>query len=173
MQLPDGLPTEPVSTFERRGSAIAHGSGLIIGVPLILIGTVIGVPPAFAYIPSAIVAYLIARSFRRRRLAWGAFQGMQATVIQLTITLLMFVLLFTGSATTAIAIFFLLAVLLFLYSLWGAWDTLFGEDFRYIIISRMLYRVSETNLRRLERRRRLFRPYSVENDEERGNEPPR
>jgi hypothetical protein len=46
------------------------------------------------------------------------------------------------------------AVLLFLYTMWGAWDTLFGYDFRYIGISRLLTRVSEANIRRHQRRQR-------------------
>ncbi len=160
------------SPGERRGSAAAHAAGLWVGVPLVFVCLYIGVPPGFAYIPSCAVAYLIARSFRRRRMAWGSFQGMQAAAIQLIITVLMIALMFAEPSSVRFTIMFLMAVLLFLYSLWGAWDTLFGDDFRYIGISRLLHRVSEANLQRLERRRGFGQPYRIQ-EIEKDDDPPR
>jgi hypothetical protein len=64
------------------------------------------------------------------------------------------------------------ATLIFLYSLWGAWDTLLGHDFRYVGINGLLRRVSESNLRRQERKRGLFRPYRTGNDDQPGGNPP-
>ena len=113
------------SKNERKGSAIAHGSGLIIGLPLILLlGLFVGLPPAFSYIPSVIVSYMIARSFRRRRRAWGAFQGMQASVVHLGVVLLAIAAQMLGSTSRPAQFLFMAATLIFLYSLWGAWDTL-------------------------------------------------
>jgi chloramphenicol 3-O-phosphotransferase len=48
----------------------------------------------------------------------------------------------------------------FLYSLWGAIDTLLGYDFHYVGISNLLEHVSRTNLNRRERRRRWFGGWS-------------
>lgn len=161
------------SKFERRGSAIAHGSGLIIGLPLILLlGIFVGLPPAFSYIPSVIISYMIARSFRRRRRAWGAFQSMQASVVHLGVALLAIAAHLLGPTSRPSSFLFMLAALLFLYTLWGAWDTLLGHDFRYIGINGFLHRVSQSNLKRQERRRGLFRPYRADKDEQTRKQPP-
>ena len=153
------------SRYERKGSAIAHGSGLIIGLPLILLlGLFAGLPPAFSYIPSVIVSYMIARSFRRRRRAWGAFQGMQASVVHLGVVSLAIAAQFLGSSSRPSQFLYMGATLLFLYSVWGAWDTLLGQDFRYLGINNLLHRVSESNLKRQDRRRGLFRPYRIDNE---------
>jgi hypothetical protein len=155
----------PLSRIERWGSAIAHGSGLIFGLPLILLlGILVGLQPPFSYIPSVIIAYMIARSFRRRRMAWGAFQGMQAAVIHLGVVILALAAQLLGAVSRPSQFLYLAATLLFLYSLWGAWDTLLGHDFRYIGINSLLHRVSESNLRRQERKRGLFRPYRTGKD---------
>ena len=176
---PPRLPPQPSQTpgefslGERRGSAAAHASGLWVGVPLILLGLLMGMQPAFTYIPSAIVSYLIARSFRRNNQAWGAFQGMQATVIQLVILFLLLTVTLVGPAFPGLVLVLpLVALLLFIYSLWGAWETLFGEDFRYIGINRMLRHVSEVNLRRQERRRRFGQPYRIQEIDKDDNQPP-
>ncbi|MDA0734447.1 MAG: hypothetical protein O2909_02485 [Chloroflexi bacterium] len=161
------------SKFERQGSAIAHGSGLVIGLPLILLlGFIVGLQPAFAYIPSVIISYMIARSFRRRRRAWGAFQGMQAAVVHLGIVLLALSAHLLGPASRPSQFLFMAATLIFFYSLWGAWDTLLGHDFRYIGINGLLHRVSQSNLKRQERKRGLFRPYRTGNDDLPGQKPP-
>ena len=153
------------SRYERKGSAIAHGSGLIIGLPLILLlGLFAGLPPAFSYIPSVIVSYMIARSFRRRRRAWGAFQGMQASVVHLGVVSLAIAAQLLGSFSRPSQFLYMGATLLFLYSVWGAWDTLLGQDFRYLGINSLLHRVSESNLKRQDRRRGLFRPYQIDNE---------
>ena len=153
------------SRYERMGSAIAHGSGLIIGLPLILLlGLFAGLPPAFSYIPSVIVSYMIARSFRRRLRAWGAFQGMQASVVHLGVVSLAIAAQFLGSSSRPSQFLYMGATLLFLYSVWGAWDTLLGQDFRYLGINSLLHRVSESNLKRQDRRRGLFRPYRIDNE---------
>ena len=84
-------------------------------------------------------------------MAWGAFQAMQASVVQL--------LIFVFAAVSALGGFypqfaFLIAGLLFLYSLAGALDSFLGFHFRYIVIGRALERVSAVNLDRPEPRRR-------------------
>ena len=97
-----------------------------------------------------------ARKFRSKGLPWGAFQGMQAAVIHLAIALLALAANLLGDASRSTAsLLFMLAVLLLLYSVWGAWDTMFGEDFRYIGIDRLLHRVSQSNLNRRQPRRRF------------------
>ena len=151
------------SKGECRGSAIAHASGLLIGVPLVLIQFL---PLSLAFIPSPVVSYMIARAFRRRGKGWGAFQGMQASVVQLAILFLAFVASLFDPSSPQFSFIFMIGILIFLYSLWGAWDTLLGHDFRYIGISKLLDRVSEANLKRLERRRGLFRPYRTDNNDD-------
>ena len=138
----------PYTKIERWGGCAAHGSALFVGLPLALLSQEF---PWFLA-PCPVVAYIISRSLRRRKLAWGAFQGMQATVVQLLILL---------SAVAASAGFlshlaFLFAILLFLYSLAGALDTFLGYDFRYVGIGNLLERVSRVNLDRPERRRRWW-----------------
>ncbi len=167
MQFTNGPEPYVPSQIERRGSAIAHGSGLLIGVPLILLGLLMSLPPGFAYLPCPVIAYyLFARKFRSKRLPWGAFQGMQAAVIHLAIALLALAAALLGDASrSAASLLFMLAFLLFLYSVWGAWDTMLGEDFRYIGIDRLLHRVSQSNLkRRQQQRRRLFRRSHIEDE---------
>ena len=139
----------PYTKGERRGSSVAHGAALLIGLPLTIL--LIDFPLSLA--PCPVVAYLIARSFRRRRLAWGAFQGMQASAVHLLILLLA-----TGTVLSDmvphLALFFgTAAFLLFLYSLWGSLDTLLGYDFRYVYVGNLLDRVSRANLNRREERR--------------------
>ena len=101
--------------------------------------------------PCPVMAYLISRYFRRRRLAWGAFQGMQAALVQL----LILVLAATASSAGFLSqVAFLLGILLFLYSMAGALDTFLGHDFRYRVIGNWMERASRANLDRQERRRR-------------------
>jgi hypothetical protein len=150
----------PFPKVERRGSALAHATALLIGMPILLTGFL---PLSLAFIPCPVVSYLIARAFRRRRKAWGAFQGMQASVVQLIIVLLAFIASLIDPASRLFAIMFAMGALTFLYTLWGAWDTLLGYDFRYIGISQFLDRVSRANLERQERRRGLFRRYRIDN----------
>lgn len=152
----------PYSKWERRGSAFAHASGLLIGVPLIALQF----PPLFAFLPNPVVAYLIARTFRRKRMAWGAFQGIQASVVHLILLVLLFVPVLTLEiAPLMAAVLFTAAAILFIYTLWGAWDTLLGYDFRYIGIGKFLDRVSQANLDRAERRRGLIPPHRTERDD--------
>ena len=150
----------PFPKVERRGSALAHATALLIGMPILLTGFL---PLSLAFIPCPVVSYLIARAFRRRRKAWGAFQGMQASVVQLIIVLLAFIASLIDPASRLFSIMFAMGALTFLYTLWGAWDTLLGYDFRYIGISQFLDRVSRANLERQERRRGLFRRYRTDN----------
>lgn len=142
---------------ERIGSAIAHAAPLVVGVPLYPLLGSLGV--GITLIPCPIVAYLISRSFRRRQSAWGAFQGMQAAIVQLILLALVFAASFLESSTAGSAAFaqiqlvlFVAAFLLFLYTLWGGWDCAWGYDFRYIFISNFVDRVTAANLRRQERR---------------------
>ena len=153
-----GVPA--LSKVERWGSCLAHGSTLFIGVPL----TILLSFPLFL-VPCPVAAYMIARSFRRRRLAWGAFQGMQASAVQLLILLMATGTVFADPVPRLGLLFVTTGFLLFLYSLWGALDTLLGYDFRYAYIGNLLERVSQSNLERPELRRRWFggnRPDSVD-----------
>ena len=137
----------PYTRVERWGSCLAHGSALAIGLPVAMLF------PNFPWFlaPCPVVAYMISRFFRRRRLAWGAFQGMQAAVVQLMILLLAAT---ASSADFLSQVAFLLGILLFLYSLAGALDTFLGHDFRYLVIGNWMERASQANLARPERRRR-------------------
>ena len=140
------------STVERLAGGFAHGGTLFIGVPLTFF---LHEFPLFLA-PSALVAYMISRSFRRRRMAWGAFQAMQAAVVQFVILLLALGMDNTDSAPGLAMIFGLAGFLIFLYSLWGALDTFMGFDFRYFYIGDLLNKVSQANLNRIERRRGWF-----------------
>ena len=142
----------PYTNLERRGSAIAHGSALLIGVPL----TIFLLDLPFSLVPCPVVSYLISSSFRRRKLAWGAFQGLQASVIHSLIMLTATVIVVADLPYRLALTMGTAAFLLFLYSMWGALDTLLGDDFRYIGISNFLDRVSQANLQRQERSRRWF-----------------
>jgi hypothetical protein len=165
VQLPE--PSPPYSLLERRGSAVAHGVALLVGVPLLLFQLL---PLPLAFLANPVVAYFIARSFRRRRMAWGAYQGMQAAVVHFTMLVILFLpVLFPAAPPLLGMLSFTMGVLLFLYSLWGAWDTLLGYDFRYIGISNLLHRVSQANLKRIEQNRGLLQPYRTERDDQ----PPR
>lgn len=154
---PDELEDCPVFTVrERVGGAVAHAAPLLVGVPLFpLLGNV-----GFALLPSPIIAYVISRAFRNQQSAWGAFQGMQATLVHLVLVVLVFIAYFTGvgsesgavpSQITLVA--FVLAFLLFLYTLWGAWDTAWGDDFRYIFVCNFVDRINASNMLRQELRR--------------------
>ncbi len=143
-------PPSDHSQGERWGSALAHGSGLVIGVPLAVTGFL---PLSIAMTPCPVVAYYIGRAFRRRGLAWGAFQGLQASLVHFLIVVLAYVSSLGDPWSKPMVTTWTFAVLLFLYTLWGAWDTAFGYNFRYIGISRLLSRVTEANIRRHERRR--------------------
>jgi hypothetical protein len=126
--------------------------------------TLLLLPLPLALVPCPVVSYLIARSFRRRKLGWGAFQGMQASLIQLLI-LALATITKVGDAFPPLALTFgTAAFLVFLYSLWGAVDTLLGYDFHYAGISNLLERVSQANLNRRERRRRWLGGGSDKND---------
>ena len=157
------LDSQHHSRAETRGSAIAHGSALLIGLPL----AVFLLPLPLSLVPCPVVAYFIARAFRRRKLAWGAFQGMQAAVVHLFILILMFTASRINSSLGLILAFWTAGVLLFLYSLWGAVDTALGYDFRYIGIGSLLDRVSQANLARQERRRRWFGGWSGKDNQDR------
>lgn len=155
---PDEIEEErPVfSKRERIGSAVAHGTPLVVGVPLVLITPLVGGNLFMAILPCPIVAYVISRSFRRRQSHWGAFQAMQAALSQLILVVLTFVFIGMGDMLVPQlqAMSFVLTFLLFLYTLWGAWDTAWGYDFRYIFISNFVDRVTAANLRRQEQRNR-------------------
>ena len=140
---------------ERTGGAIAHATPLLVGVPLVVITPLVGGNLFMALVPCPIVAYVISRSFRRRQSAWGAFQAMQAALVQLILLVLIFasVLMGEGTPSQVSTLTFVLTFLLFLYTLWGAWDTAWGYDFRYLFISNLVDRVTAANLRRQEYRR--------------------
>jgi len=134
--------------IERLGGGLAHAGALVLGVPLAVF--LLPAPAAFAICPAA--AYLISRRFRQRQMPWGSFQSLQAAVIQL-------VMLALVTLTVAVSLPRRLDLtlgtgwfLLLLYTLWGAVDTLFGYDFRYIYIGNWVERVSRANLGRANRR---------------------
>lgn len=148
------------SKRERTWGAIAHATPLVVGVPLVIITPLVGGNLFMALVPCPIVAYVISRAFRRRQEVWGAFQAMQAALIQMILLVLVFSSLLLGDAapvqaTTAAFVF---TFLLFLYTLWGAWDTAWGYDFRYIFISNFVDRITEANFRRQEIRRQHQNP---------------
>ena len=156
------LDSQHHSRAETRGSAIAHGSALLIGLPLWFF-----LPLYIALIPCPVVAYMISRFFRRRKLAWGAFHGMQAAVMHLLILALIFVGSLADMASNLGLSLWTSGVVLFLYSLWGTVDTLLGYDFRYLGISSLVDRVSQANLDRQERRRRWFGGWSGKDNQDR------
>lgn len=147
-----GREDAPFSKVERWASCFAHGSTLFIGVPLTLF---LQQFPLFLA-PTPLVAYMISRSFRRRGMAWGAFQGMQAAVVQFAILLLAVGVDRAETAPRMALVFGLAGFLLFLYSLWGALDVFMGYDFRYFYVGDLLNKVSQANLNRPERRRGWF-----------------
>ena len=144
------LEQSPYSVGERRGAFVAHCSLLLIGLPL----TFILLPIPFSLVPCPIVSYMLARYFRRRRLVWGAFQSIQASVIQMVILLVFALIVLTNLPPGLALALGTVGFLLFLYTLWAALDTLLGYDFHYIMISKLVRRVSYVNLERQERRRR-------------------
>ncbi len=81
---------------------------------------------------------------------------MQAAVVQFVILLLAVGMDNTGAAPNLALVFGLAGFLIFLYSLWGALDTLLGFDFRYFYIGDLLNKVSQANLNRAERKRGWF-----------------
>ena len=141
---------------ERVGSSIAHGAPLLVGVPLLLITPLVGGNLFMALVPCPVVAYVISRSFRRQESTWGAFQGMQATLVHLIIVVLSFLFLLSidSAPTQLVTVLFVSTFLLFLYTLWGAWDTAWGYDFRYVFVSNLVDRITAANQRRQEGRRR-------------------
>ena len=153
---PDELEEErpSFSKGERIGSAIAHAAPLVVGFPLIFLFLLASGDLFMAMVPCPIVAYFISRYFRRRQLVWGAFQGMQAALAQMLLVALVFVALFLagGLPSQVELVVSVSAFLLFLYTLWAAWDTAWGYDFRYILISNFVDRIIAANLRRQERR---------------------
>lgn len=137
------------SSTERWGAGFAHSSLLLIGLPL----TVILLPIPFSLAPCPVVAYMLARFFRRRMLVWGSNQSIQASAIQVLIFLLAGIVVLTNLPRQIDLAFGTVGFLLFLYTLWAAFDTLLGYDFRYVLIGKMVSRVSEANLKRQERRK--------------------
>ena len=155
---PEEIEESPVFTKgERFGGAFAHGTPLLLGIPLVIITPLVGGNLFMALVPCPIAAYIISRSFRRRQSAWGAFQAMQAAIVQLILLVLVLTAILLGDSAPSqvVAVTFVLTFLLFLYTLWGAWDTAWGYDFRYIFISNLVDRITDANLRRQEHRRQL------------------
>ena len=144
------LNESPYSLAERRGAFVAHCSLLLIGLPL----TFILLPVPFSLAPCPVVAYMLARYFRRRRLVWGAFQSIQASVIQMLILVVAALIMLTNLPPRIDLTLGTVGFLLFLYTLWAALDTLLGYDFHYIMISKVVHQVSEVNFGRQERRER-------------------
>ena len=157
--------TEQYPRIERWGSAVAHGSVACVGIPITLL--LLNLPWSLLGCP--VLSYMIARSFRRRGRAWGAYQGMQASVIQLLLLVCAVTAYFVADLNTISNLISFGAFLLFIYSMWGALDTWLGEDFNYIGISRLLGYVSRQNLARPEVRRRWFTMRQNEPEDKEGN----
>ncbi len=96
---------------------------------------------------------------------WGAYQGMQASVIQLLILILAIFTVLAANIPRLSNAFLLFVFLLSLYSLWGALETWLGYDFHYRGISYILEHVSHRNMGRREARGGLFGVGSTEEDE--------
>ena len=120
---------------------------LVFGVPLAFF--VLPTPLAFTLGPA--VSYFISRRFRRRQRPWGAFQTLQAAVLQLVILALIVLAVAANLPPRLELTFGTAAFLLLLYSLWGAVDALMGYDFRYILIGNLVEKVSRANLGRINR----------------------
>ena len=163
--LPDEIEERPhFSKVERIGGAVAHAIPLLIGIPLaFLLGNLIT-----GLLPCPIIAYIISRSFRSRQLEWGAFQSLQATLMQLILVVTAFTATLFGDASRGTLFAGSGGFLIFLYTLWGAWDTAFGYDFRYIFISNLVDRITSANLQRQQRRQQR----SDRSAEENGDLPP-
>ena len=138
------------SSAERWGASFAHSTLLFIGLPL----TIILIPIPFSLAPCPVVAYMLARFFRRRNLAWGADQSIQASAIQVLIFLIAGLVVFIDLPRQMEMAIGTSGFLLFLYTLWAAFDTSLGYDFRYILIGKSVSRVTSANLKRQERRKR-------------------
>ena len=152
------------STIERLGAAAGHASLLVAGIP----ATVLLLDLPWSLLSCPVLPYLIGRSFRRRGMAWGAYQGMQASAVQLLI-LVMAIMAFLTSGFQSLSYLFIAGgFFLFIYSLWGALDTWLGDDFQYIGISRLLENVSRRNMARQELRHKWFRSGSSDRND-RGN----
>ena len=151
--------------IERWGSALAHGSVACVGIPVTLL--LLDLPWSLLGCP--VLSYMIARSFRRRGRAWGAYQGMQASVIQLLLLVCALAAHLADDLNTISNLFSFGAFLLFIYSMWAALDTWLGEEFNYIGISRLLGYVSKRNLGRPEVRRRWFNMGQNEPEDKEGN----
>jgi hypothetical protein len=163
MQEPEQLKAEH-SRNERLGSAIAHASLLVVGLPATVL--LLDLPWSLLFCP--VLPYMIGRSFRRRGMSWGAYQGMQASVVQLLI-LVVAIMAFLASGFQSLSVLFIAGgFFLSLYTLWGALDTWMGDDFQYIGISRLLENVSRRNMERQEVRHRWFRSGSSDRND-RGN----
>ena len=146
------------------GSAIAHASLLVVGLP----ATVLLLDLPWSLLVCPVLPYLIGRSFRRRGMTWGTYQGMQTSVVQLLILVVAIMAFLTSGFQSLSVVFVAGGFFLFLYSLWGALDTWLGDDFQYIGISRLLENVSRRNMARQEVRRRWFNSGSSDRND-RGN----
>ena len=138
------------SSAERWGASFAHSTLLFIGLPL----TIILIPIPFSLAPCPVVAYMLARFFRRRNLSWGADQSIQASAIQVLIFLIAGLVVFIDLPRQMDMAIGTSGFLLFLYTLWAAFDTSLGYDFRYVLIGKSVSRVTSANLKRQERRKR-------------------
>lgn len=152
------------SRNERLGSAIAHASLLVVGIPATVL--LLDLPWSLLFCP--VLPYMIGRSFRRRGMTWGAYQGMQASVVQLLILVVAMMAWLTSGLQSLSVLFIAGGFFLSLYTLWGALDTWLGDDFQYIGISRLLENVSRRNMARQEMRHRWFSSGSSDRND-RGN----
>ena len=163
MSQPQRDPSPPSKT-ERWAAAAGHASLFLVGLPI----TLILLSPPWSLLVCPVVPYLIGRSFRRRGMPWGAYQGMQASVIQLLILILAIFTVLAANIPRLSDTFLLLVFLLSLYSLRGALETWLGYDFHYRGISYLMEQVSHRNMGRREVRRGWFGAGSTKEDEKGG-----
>ena len=141
-------PHYSYSFTERLGASVAHSSLLLIGLPL----SFVLLPIPFSLAPCPVLSYMLARYFRRKMSVWGVNQSMQASAMQVLILLVAALVALTNMHHRIDLILGTAGFLLFVYTLWAAFDTLLGYDFRYALIGNAVTRVSEANLRRQKRR---------------------
>lgn len=148
--------------YERKGSGIAHGSGHIIGLPLVLIlGLFVGMAPTFSYTQSHGVLYDYALLLAAAGLV--RFSSHASLGCPSRHRLIRHLSVSDGGIFQTVPIPERRCHFDISLSCGGAWDTLLGKAFRYNGLNSLLHRYSQTNLKPQERRWRLFRPYRTEN----------
>jgi hypothetical protein len=124
--------------------SLCHSITVSLGLPIYLL-----TQSYLIFILCPTICYLISRYHRRNGNSWMAYQGLQSTIINLTLFFGIFAL-FEFQPTAQILNLLLLSAIftLSVYSLWGALDTLLGFEFNYVFIGNISKKVSNSNLYR-------------------------